>query len=145
MRILIQRVKTARVLVKGKIIGQIGKGLLVFLGIAKTDTEAQAQWLAKKVCSLRIFSDEDGEFNLSLKDICGEILIVSQFTLYGQCRKGLRPSFDQVAPAAQAIPLYEGFIRLLKEGGVKVASGQFGALMEVYLINDGPVTLLLEK
>jgi len=145
MRVLVQRVKEAKVLVNGQIIGQIGKGILVFLGIAKGNTITQAEWLANKVCSLRIFPDKDSEFNLSLKEIGGEILVVSQFTLYGDCRKGRRPSFDQAAPSSEAALLYEGFIKLLKQQGVKVATGEFGALMQVHLINDGPVTLILEK
>ena len=145
MRILVQRVKEAKVLVNGQIIGQIGKGILVFLGIAKGDNITQAEWLVKKVCSLRIFADKNSEFNLSLKEIGGEILVVSQFTLYGDCRKGRRPSFDQAAPPPEALLLYESFIKLLKQQGIKVATGEFGALMQVHLINDGPVTLILEK
>ena len=145
MRILVQRVKEAKVLVNGQIIGQIGKGILVFLGIAKGDNITQAEWLVKKVCSLRIFADKNSEFNLSLKEIGGEILVVSQFTLYGDCRKGRRPSFDQAAPPPEALLLYESFIKLLKQQGIKVATGKFGALMQVHLINDGPVTLILER
>jgi len=145
MRILVQRVKEAKVLVNGQIIGQIGKGILVFLGIARGDNITQAEWLVKKVCSLRIFADKNSEFNLSLKEIGGEILVVSQFTLYGDCRKGRRPSFDQAAPPPEALLLYESFIKLLKQQGIKVATGKFGALMQVHLINDGPVTLILER
>ena len=145
MRILVQRVKEAKVLVNGQIIGQIGKGILVFLGIARGDNITQAEWLVKKVCSLRIFPDKNSEFNLSLKEIGGEILVVSQFTLYGDCRKGRRPSFDQAAPPPEALLLYESFIKLLKQQGIKVATGKFGALMQVHLINDGPVTLILER
>jgi len=145
MRVLVQRVKEAKVLVNGQIIGQIGKGILVFLGIAKGDNITQAEWLVKKVCSLRIFADKNSEFNLSLKEIGGEILVVSQFTLYGDCRKGRRPSFDQAAPPPEALLLYESFIKLLKQQGIKVATGKFGALMQVHLINDGPVTLILER
>ncbi|AMM41565.1 D-tyrosyl-tRNA(Tyr) deacylase [Candidatus Desulfofervidus auxilii] len=145
MRILVQRVKEAKVLVNGQIIGQIGKGILVFLGIARGDNITQAEWLVKKVCSLRIFADKNSEFNLSLKEIGGEILVVSQFTLYGDCRKGRRPSFDQAAPPPEALLLYESFIKLIKQQGIKVATGKFGALMQVHLINDGPVTLILER
>jgi len=145
MRVLVQRVKEAKVLVNGQIIGQIGKGILVFLGIARGDNITQAEWLVKKVCSLRIFADKNSEFNLSLKEIGGEILVVSQFTLYGDCRKGRRPSFDQAAPPPEALLLYESFIKLLKQQGIKVATGKFGALMQVHLINDGPVTLILER
>jgi len=145
MRVLVQRVKEAKVLINGQIIGQIGKGILVFLGIAKGDTLNQAEWLAKKVCSLRIFPDKTSEFNLSLKEIGGEILVVSQFTLYGDCRKGRRPSFDQAAPPPEAVLLYESFIKFIKQQGIKVATGEFGTLMQVHLINDGPVTLILEK
>jgi len=145
MKIVIQRVKEAKVLVNGKVIGKINKGILIFLGIAKGDTKKQAEWLAKKVCSLRIFPDESGKFNLSLKDINGEVLIISQFTLYGDCHKGRRPSFDKAASPQEAIFLYEAFIEMVKQEGVKVATGQFGALMEVHLINDGPVTFVIEK
>ena len=145
MRVLVQRVKEAKVLVNGQIIGQIGKGILVFLGIAKGDNITQAEWLVKKVCSLRIFADKNSEFNLSLKEIGGEILVVSQFTLYGDCRKGRRPSFDQAAPPPEAVLLYESFIKFIKQQGIKVATGEFGTLMQVHLINDGPVTLILEK
>lgn len=145
MRALVQRVKEASVRIDNKIVGAIGRGILVFLGIAKGDTRAQAEWLAKKVCHLRIFEDEIGKFNLSLKDIGGSILIVSQFTLYGDCRKGRRPSFDKAALPEDARPLYEAFITFVKQEGIPVATGEFGALMQVYLINDGPVTLLVEK
>ncbi len=145
MRALVQRVKEAQVVVEGKVIGKIGKGVLVFLGVAKGDTEAAAAWLAKKICHLRIFEDETGKLNLSLNDIGGSALIVSQFTLYGDCKKGRRPSFDKAASPAEAKVLYEKFIELVKAQGISVATGQFGAFMQVYLINDGPVTLLLEK
>ncbi|HDD35549.1 MAG TPA: D-tyrosyl-tRNA(Tyr) deacylase [Candidatus Desulfofervidus auxilii] len=145
MKVVIQRVKKAKVLVNKEVVGEIDKGILILLGIAKGDTREQAEWLVKKICSLRIFPDEVGKFNLSLKDIGGKALIVSQFTLYGDCRKGRRPSFDKAASPKEAIPLYETFIEFFKKEGIPVATGKFGALMEIHLINDGPVTFVIER
>ena len=145
MRIVVQRVKKARVKIKNEIIGEIGKGLLVLLGVKNGDTEKDVKFLAQKILNLRIFSDDQDKMNLSLLDIKGEILIVSQFTLYGDCKKGRRPSFLEAAPPEIAKALYEKFINEIKKSGLKTETGKFGALMEVELINDGPVTLILES
>ncbi len=144
MRAVIQRVSSARVRVEGKIVGEIGKGFLVLLGVGKEDTEKDADWLAEKIVGLRVFEDEQGKFNLSLQEVGGEILIVSQFTLYGDCRKGRRPSFDHSAPPELAEKLYNYFVEKVKEKGVRVATGKFQALMEVELVNQGPVTLIID-
>ena len=144
MRAVIQRVSSARVRVGGEIVGEIGKGFLVLLGVGKEDTEKDADWLAEKIVGLRVFEDEQGKFNLSLKEVEGEILIVSQFTVYGDCRKGRRPSFDHSAPPELAEKLYNYFVEKVKEKGVKVATGKFQALMEVELVNQGPVTLIID-
>jgi len=144
MRVVIQRVSSARVRVEGKILGEIGKGFLVLLGVGKEDTEKDADWLAEKIVGLRVFEDEQGKFNLPLQEVGGEILIVSQFTLYGDCRKGRRPSFDQSAPPERAEKLYNYFVEKVKEKGIKVATGKFQALMEVELVNQGPVTLIID-
>ena len=144
MRVVIQRVSSARVRVEGKILGEIGKGFLVLLGVGKEDTEKDADWLAEKIVGLRVFEDEQGKFNFSLKEVGGEILIVSQFTLYGDCRKGRRPSFDHSAPPELAEKLYNYFVEKVKEKGIKVATGKFQALMEVELVNQGPVTLIID-
>jgi len=144
MRVVIQRVSSARVRVEGKILGEIGKGFLVLLGVGKEDTEKDADWLAEKIVGLRVFEDEQGKFNLSLQEVGGEILIVSQFTLYGDCRKGRRPSFDHSAPPERAEKLYNYFVEKVKEKGIKVATGKFQALMEVELVNQGPVTLIID-
>lgn len=146
MRILLQRVHEASVTINRKIAGQIQKGILLFLGVTQTDTQAEAKFLAEKCLNLRIFEDAHGKLNhLTIQDIKGEILVISQFTLYGDCRKGRRPSFDKAAPPEQAVPLYEYFISQLQTSGLKIATGQFGAMMDVHLINDGPVTYVLEK
>ncbi len=145
MRLLMQRVSSARVDVDGKTVGQIGKGILAFLGIHKADEMQKTEWLAQKLVNLRIFSDEQGKMNLSLLDIQGEVLIVSQFTLYGQCAQGRRPDFFEAAHPDVAIKLYERFIADVKSLGPKVETGIFGALMQVHLVNDGPVTFLLES
>lgn len=144
MKVVIQRVKEARVIVRDETITQIGKGILVFLGIGKEDTEEKAIKLAKKVSELRIFEDDQGKMNLSIKDIQGEILVVSQFTLYADCWDGRRPSFDPCAEHKKAEELYNFFITELAKMGVIVKQGKFAAKMEVELINDGPVTFFLE-
>jgi len=145
MRVLLQRVKTASVEVDGKIVGTIRKGFLLFVGITDSDTEAEAQWLARKVSGLRVFEDSDGKFNLSLKEVDGEALVVSQFTLYGDTKKGKRPSFTNAAHPEKAEPLCDYFAEELRAEGHHVSEGVFGAKMMVNLQNDGPVTLLLEK
>jgi len=145
MRAVIQRVQSAQVLVDGRVAGRIGKGLLVFLGIARGDGEKELSHLASKIPDLRIFEDESGKFNLSLREINGEMLVVSQFTLYADCRKGRRPSFTEAEEPAPAKDLYEQFIVRLREDGISVQTGEFQARMEVCLVNDGPVTLLLDS
>ena len=145
MRLVIQRVKEARVEVEGQVTGEIGRGLVVFLGIAKTDTERDADYLADKLAGLRIFSDEHGKMNLTLRQAGGALLIVSQFTLYGDCRKGRRPSFDAAAGAAQASVLYDYFVARVRASAVPVQTGVFQAMMSVSLINDGPVTILCDS
>jgi D-tyrosyl-tRNA(Tyr) deacylase len=145
MRALLQRVSQARVTVDGSVVGEIGPGLLILLGVAKPDTVANAEFLVDKILNLRIFPDAAGKMNLSLLDTAGDLLVVSQFTLYGDCRKGRRPGFDAAAPAEQARALYESFVVLARRSGLRVATGVFQAHMEVALVNDGPVTLLLES
>ena len=145
MRAVIQRVKSAEVYVDGRVSGKIGNGLLVFVGVAKGDGENDLSFLASKLPDLRIFEDASGKFNLSLKEKGGEILIVSQFTLYGDCRKGRRPSFTEAEEPAMAKGLYEQLISRLKQQGIPVQSGEFQTKMEVHLVNDGPVTLLLDS
>ena len=145
MKIITQRVKEASVIVENNTVGKIGKGVLVFLGIHHNDTQKQARWLVEKVINLRQFIDDEGKMNLSLKDVDGELLIISQFTLYGECEKGRRPSFTESAPPEVAIPLYEQFIKLARQSIPKVETGIFGAKMEISLINDGPVTFIIEK
>jgi D-aminoacyl-tRNA deacylase len=142
MRALVQRVSKAKVVVGDTVIGQIGRGLLIFLGVRHNDTEAQAEHLAQKVVQLRIFPDEAGKMNRSVNDILGELLIVSQFTLYGDTRKGNRPSYSEAARPDSAERLYEYFVRVCRDKGVPVATGVFQAHMEVHLVNDGPVTLM---
>jgi D-aminoacyl-tRNA deacylase len=144
MRAVIQRVTEARVVVDQAITGEIGPGLLVLLGVSKLDTEADADFVAAKVLNLRIFEDDDGKMNCSLLDTGGAMLVVSQFTLYGDCRKGRRPSFDDAAPAEQARALYEHFVAVASRS-VPVATGIFQAHMKVSLTNDGPVTLIIES
>jgi D-tyrosyl-tRNA(Tyr) deacylase len=144
MRVVIQRVTQARVTVNGEVSGEIGAGLLVLLGVTKTDTEADAEFLVDKLVNLRIFSDEAGKMNRSLLDTRGGMLVVSQFTLYGDCRKGRRPSFDDAAPAAQARGLYERFVEIARRNELRVETGVFQAHMDVSLVNDGPVTLIVE-
>ena len=145
MRVIVQRVQSSRVEIDGEVSGEIGQGLMVLLGIAEGDGQEQCDFLADKLVHLRIFTDEQEKMNLSLQDINGEMLIVSQFTLYGDCKKGRRPSFVAAARPETAVPLYEYFIDAVKRQGVKkVETGQFGADMQVYIQNDGPVTLMLD-
>jgi len=145
MRAVIQRVKEAKVEVNGDLIGKIGEGFLVLLGVGKDDTEEDVRYLADKVLGLRIFEDEAGKMNLSITDVKGEILAVSQFTLYGDSRKGRRPSFDEAAPPDVAERLYELFVEEIRKSGIKVETGKFRALMDVHLVNSGPVTILLDS
>lgn len=145
MRVVIQRVKSSRVSVNGEVIAQIGRGLNLLIGIAPTDTEAELEWMARKCLDLRLFPQKGGAWEYSVQEIGGEILAVSQFTLYGDGRKGRRPSFSNAAPPEIAEPLYLRFIEMLRDRGLSVATGKFGAQMEVEIVNDGPVTLLLER
>jgi D-tyrosyl-tRNA(Tyr) deacylase len=145
MRAVVQRVREAQVAIEGQIVGEIEQGLLVLLGVGKEDREADADYLAAKIPQLRVFEDAEGRFNLSLLDIRGAILVVSQFTLFGDCRKGRRPSFTDAAEPERANELYHHFIAKLKEGQITVATGEFQAHMAVELVNDGPVTLLLDS
>lgn len=145
MRLVVQRVKNAEVKVDGKITGSIEKGFLVLLGVTHTDTKETADYLVKKLCKLRIFEDENEKMNLGLKDVGGSLLIVSQFTLYADCSEGNRPSFINAAKSDMANELYEYFCNKCKEQDIKVEKGIFGADMKVSLLNDGPVTIILEK
>jgi len=145
MKAVIQRVKSAQVDVDGRSTGKIGGGLLVFIGVGKGDNESDISFMASKIPELRIFEDASGKFNLSLKEINGEMLIVSQFTLYGDCKKGRRPSFTEAEEPTSAKILYERLITRLKEQGIPIQTGEFQAKMEVHLVNDGPVTLLLDS
>ncbi|MFW5810176.1 MAG: D-aminoacyl-tRNA deacylase [Thermodesulfobacteriota bacterium] len=145
MRAVVQRVKESSVTVDGACIGKIGRGLMVLLGVAEEDTRGEADFLVDKILNLRIFEDENGKMNLSLKNTGGALLVVSQFTLLGDCRKGRRPSFVQAAGPKKAEELYEYFVERAKENGVIVETGRFRAMMDVALINDGPVTLILES
>ena len=145
MRAVIQRVKSAAVNVEGRVTGKIGQGLLVLLGVGKGDGEKDIAYMVSKLPDLRIFEDASGKFNLSLREIRGEMLMVSQFTLYGDCRKGRRPSFTDAEEPAEAKRLYEQLIIKIREQGVTVETGEFQAKMEVHLINDGPVTILLDS
>lgn len=145
MKLLVQRVQNAKVVVENKTVGEIGKGFLVLCGITHSDTEKEADYLANKLCNLRVFEDENEKMNLSIKDIEGELLIVSQFTLYADCTSGNRPSFTNAAKPEQANPLYEYFMQKCKEQNINVQKGIFGAHMEISLLNDGPVTIMLEK
>jgi D-tyrosyl-tRNA(Tyr) deacylase len=144
MRVLLQRVSRAEVRVDSKTIGQIGRGYLLLVGFTTGDSEASLVWMADKVIGLRLFSDADDKMNLALDEVNGALLVVSQFTLYGDAAKGRRPSFISAARPEEAIPLYEKFVALLKERGARVETGEFGAMMDVELVNDGPVTLWLE-
>ena len=145
MKLVIQRVKNASVEVEEKIVGKIEKGFLVLIGVKVGDTKEQADYLVKKVCNLRVFTDENDKMNLSLKDVGGQLLIVSQFTLYGNCSDGNRPSFTEAARPEEAIPLYNYFCDECVKRGFDVQKGVFGADMKVQLLNDGPVTIVIEK
>ncbi len=145
MRVLLQRVSRAEVRVGGRSKGRIGTGLLVFAGFTATDTNEHLEWMADKVLGLRIFGDAEQKMNLAVTDVGGSVLVVSQFTLYGNAEKGRRPSFIDAARPEQAVPLYERFVALLRDRGVPVETGEFGAMMDVELVNDGPVTLWLER
>ena len=145
MKAVIQRVSSAKVVVDEKVEGQINNGLLVLLGVSESDNKDHAQYLVDKIINLRIFHDNDGKMNLSLLDLNYDLLVVSQFTLYGDCKKGRRPNFMEAARPEKAEELYEEFIRLCKEKSIKVQTGVFGANMEVSLINDGPVTIIIDS
>ena len=147
MRVIVQRVKSSSVRVNNEVIGKIDRGLNLLVGIAATDTEAELDWMTRKAIDLRLFPDESGDrpWSKSVMDIQGEILVISQFTLYGDCRKGRRPSFSNSATPDEAEPLYNLFVSKLKASGLNIATGKFGAMMEVKIENDGPVTLILEK
>jgi len=149
VRVVVQRVSRAEVRIGGKSVGKIGVGFVVLAGFAPADSEDTLAWMADKLLGLRVFGDAEGKMNLALADVHGAVLVVSQFTLYGDVHKGRRPSFIDAAPPELAVPLYERFVALLRErgagSGVRVATGEFGAMMEVELVNDGPVTLILEK
>lgn len=145
MRILLQRIRHASVEIDGETVGKAGAGLLLFLGVGNGDTQAEADFLAEKCVGLRIFEDSEGKMNLSLKDVGGEILLISQFTLYADARKGKRPSYTDAAPPPVSEPLYEYFAQRLRDTGTHVETGRFGADMKVSLLNDGPVTIMLEK
>jgi len=145
MKAVVQRVSQAEVLVGGDCVGRIGEGILALVAISRTDTEKELQWMARKIIELRIFDDKEGKLNLSLQDVKGELLVVSQFTLYGDCRKGRRPSYIDAAPPAEAEKLYHQFISIVRQFIPDVQTGQFQATMEVKLTNSGPVTLILEN
>ena len=145
MRVVLQRVSRAKVTIEGRIAGAIERGFCLLVGFTHTDTIEQVRWMAEKVVGLRVFQDAEDKMNLALADIGGAVLVVSQFTLYGNAEKGRRPSFIDAARPEQAIPLYEAFIAELRGKGVRVETGEFGAMMDVELVNDGPVTLVLDK
>lgn len=145
MRVILQRVSRARVTTRGRVLGEIGVGLLLLVGFTAGDEEEALRWMADRVAGLRVFADEEGKMNRSVQEIGGALLAVSQFTLYGDTRKGRRPSFIGAAPPEVAEPLYDRFVENLRETGVRVETGEFGAMMAVELLNDGPVTLILER
>lgn len=145
MKCVIQRVTSAGVAVEGRTVAAIGRGILVLLGVEKGDNESKADWLAEKIAGLRFFSDHEGKMNLSVREVGGALLVVSQFTLAGNCAKGKRPSFDTAAPAEEGRRLYEYFVQAVRRAGLQVATGVFQADMQVSLVNDGPVTFILER
>lgn len=145
MRALLQRSRRSRVLVEGRVAGEIPRGLVVFLGVGQGDAGGDLEYLAEKIMGLRIFEDQDGKMNLDIRQAGGEVLVISQFTLYGDCRKGRRPSFTEAAPPEEARRLYREFCQYLEQAGLKVATGEFGAFMQVEITNDGPVTLMLDS
>jgi D-tyrosyl-tRNA(Tyr) deacylase len=145
MRAVVQRVKRGVVRVGEETVGQIGRGFVILLGVASEDTAAEADWLARKCAGLRVFEDDKGLMNLGLTDVDGEVLVVSQFTLYADCEKGRRPSFVDAAPPEKAEDLYAEFVRVLRGLGLRVETGEFGAKMVVEILNDGPVTLIIER
>ncbi len=145
MRAVVQRVTRAKVTVDDRVVGEIGNGLVVLLGIARDDTKLDAAYLAEKICALRIFDDDEGKMNLSVREVGGGVLIVSQFTLYGDVRRGLRPSWIEAAAPEVADPLYEFFVRQVRAAVSEVATGSFRAMMQLELVNDGPVTILLDS
>lgn len=145
MRVVLQRVSRAAVRVAGQTTGAIGRGFCLLVGFTHADTPAEAEWMAEKVAGLRLFTDAEGKMNLGLEEVDGALLVVSQFTLYGDARKGRRPSFVDAARPEVAVPLYQQFIALLRARGLRVETGEFGAMMEVEILNDGPVTLILDR
>ena len=145
MRAVVQRVSRAKVEIDGAVSGEIGKGILLLLGIHQSDSEKELEWMVNKISKIRIFEDEEGKMNHSLLDVGGDILVVSQFTLYGDVRKGTRPSFIEAGKPDMAEPLYERSLELFEEKGIHTQSGEFGAMMDVSLTNDGPVTIILDK
>ena len=145
MRVCIQRVSRASVSVDGRVVGEIERGFVVLLGVGESDTDKDAEYLCQKTLGLRVFEDDAGKMNLSIQDVRGSLLVISQFTLYGDCRKGRRPSFIEAARPDKAIQLYERFVALAREQGTHVECGQFQANMDVELVNDGPVTMLLDS
>ncbi|HZE74334.1 MAG TPA: D-aminoacyl-tRNA deacylase [Gemmatimonadales bacterium] len=145
MRIVLQRVSKASVRIDGRVVGSVGAGFCLLVGFTHGDTPAQVEWMAEKIAGLRLFPDAEGKMNVGLAEVGGGVLVVSQFTLYGDTEKGRRPSFIDAARPEVAIPLYEAFIAALRARGLEVDTGRFGAMMEVELINDGPVTLILER
>ena len=145
MRAVVQRVRQAKVIVKGRVVGAIDRGAVILLGVKDGDSEDEVRWLAEKCVNLRIFENDQGKFHFSLLEIQGEILVVSQFTLYGDCRKGRRPSFTEAAHPTEAEDLYEKFVEALRDTGLKVETGVFAARMEVEIHNEGPVTLIVES
>lgn len=145
MRVVVQRVSSASVVVEGSVVGEIGSGLLVLLGVCTKDAEADADYLAQKIAGLRIFEDQDGKMNRSVADVGGAVLAVSQFTLYGDVRRGKRPSFDEAARPERARELYEYFVAQIRRRGLRCETGQFQAMMSVALVNEGPVTVLLDS